>query len=133
MVDNWAIAVNGFARSAKMQSERFAEFLGVGSLVHLGILYQPTCVGLRYGHNAVSLEAFLDSPASIRPLWPAGRHFHSPLGHRPGGFAYQDSLPAWRVAVPPGPSSLHPPSLKRLAVGRECEPVVHRLRLPASA
>lgn len=29
MVDNRAIAINGFARSAKMQSERFAEFLGV--------------------------------------------------------------------------------------------------------
>ena len=91
----------------KLRSE-FAEFLDRGSLVHLGILYQPTCVGLRYGHDTHSLEAFLDSPASIRPLWPAGRHFHSPLGHRPGGFAYQDSLPAWRVALTPGPSSLCP-------------------------
>jgi hypothetical protein len=33
----------------------------------------------------------------------------------------------------PGPSSLYPPSLKRLGAGREFEPVVHRLRLPASA
>ena len=64
---------------------------------------------MRYGHDAHSLEAFLDSPASIRPLWPAGRHFHSPLGHRPGGFACQDSLPAWRVTLTPGPSSLCPP------------------------
>ena len=64
---------------------------------------------MRYGHDAHSLEAFLDSPASIRPLWPAGRHFHSPLGHRSGGFAYQSSLPAWRVTMTPGPSSLCPP------------------------
>ena len=28
----------------------FAEFLNEGSPVHLGILYPPTCVGLRYGH-----------------------------------------------------------------------------------
>jgi hypothetical protein len=36
----------------------FAEFLNEGSPVHLSILYLPTCVGLRYGHNAISLEAF---------------------------------------------------------------------------
>jgi hypothetical protein len=29
----------------------FAEFLNEGSPVHLGILYPPTCVGLRYGHS----------------------------------------------------------------------------------
>jgi hypothetical protein len=28
---------------------QFAEFLDEGSLVHLGMLYLPTCVGLRYG------------------------------------------------------------------------------------
>ena len=28
---------------------QFAEFLDGGSPVHLGLLYQPTCVGLRYG------------------------------------------------------------------------------------
>src|SRR5699024_7794533 len=116
----------------KLRSQ-FAEFLDEGSLVHLGILYQPTCVGLRYGRTAVSLEAFLDSPASIRPLWRVRRHFHSLLGHQPGGFACQVSLPAWRVAPTPGPSSLFPPSLKRLRAGRESEPVVHRLRLPPSA
>jgi hypothetical protein len=49
---------------------QFAEFLDDGSLVHLGMLYQPTCVGLRYGHHLPSLEPFLDSPASIRPAWP---------------------------------------------------------------
>ena len=29
---------------------QFAEFLNQGSLVHLGLLDLPTCVGLRYGH-----------------------------------------------------------------------------------
>ena len=80
---------------------QFAEFLDDGSLVHLGMLYQPTCVGLRYGHHPTSLEPFLASPASIRPVWPAGRPFHSPLGHSPGGFASRNSLPAWRVLQPP--------------------------------
>ena len=28
----------------------FAEFLNQSSLKRLGILYLPTCVGLRYGH-----------------------------------------------------------------------------------
>jgi hypothetical protein len=29
---------------------QFAEFLNQGSLVRLGLLDLPTCVGLRYGH-----------------------------------------------------------------------------------
>ena len=35
-----------------------------GSLVLLGILYPPTCVGLRYGHPVSWLEAFLGSVKS---------------------------------------------------------------------
>ena len=34
---------------AKLTPSCFAEFLGDRYLVRLGILYQPTCVGLRYG------------------------------------------------------------------------------------
>ena len=30
---------------------QFAEFLNQGSLVRLGLLDLPTCVGLRYGHR----------------------------------------------------------------------------------
>jgi hypothetical protein len=33
---------------------QFAEFLNEGSLVHLGLLDLPTCVGVRYGHTLVS-------------------------------------------------------------------------------
>ena len=36
----------------------FAEFLSEGSLVRLGIFYQPTCVGLRYGYIHNSLRGF---------------------------------------------------------------------------
>lgn len=43
----------------------FAEFLNQGSLKRLGILSPPTCVGLRYDHLIISLEAFLGSMGSI--------------------------------------------------------------------
>jgi hypothetical protein len=43
----------------------FAEFLNQGSLKRLGIFSPPTCVGLRYDHLLVSLEAFLGSMGSI--------------------------------------------------------------------
>jgi hypothetical protein len=42
----------------------FAEFLNQGSLKRLGILSLPTCVGLRYDHLIISLEAFLGSMGS---------------------------------------------------------------------
>ena len=48
----------------KVQSH-FAEFLSEGFLARLSILYQPTCVGLRYGQYHLSLEAFLGSVVSI--------------------------------------------------------------------
>ena len=43
----------------------FAEFLNQGSLNRLRILSLPTCVGLRYDHLIISLEAFLVSVGSI--------------------------------------------------------------------
>src|SRR6476619_4103564 len=72
------------------------------------MLYQPTCVGLRYGRATSWLEAFLDSSGSIRAACGAPRAFPSPLGHRPDGFASPDSLTAWRARAP-GPTSLRPP------------------------
>jgi hypothetical protein len=83
------------------------------------MLYQPTCVGLRYGRAVASLDAFLGSSASIRPLWGEPRHFHSALGQRPHGFAYGDSLPPWRVLPPPDLALCVTPSLKRRRAGRE--------------
>ena len=48
---------------------QFAEFLNQSSLERLRILTPPTCVGLRYGHQTDSLEAFLGSmgSTSLRP------------------------------------------------------------------
>ena len=43
----------------------FAEFLNQSSLKRLGILFLPTCVGLRYDHLIISLEDFLGSMGSI--------------------------------------------------------------------
>ena len=59
----------------------FAEFLNQGSLKRLGILSPPTCVGLRYDHLLVSLEAFLGSMGSIT-LCPETRHRFSALNKR---------------------------------------------------
>jgi hypothetical protein len=48
----------------KLQSY-FAEFLKEGSLALLGILYLPTCVGLRYRYLLLmALRAFLGSMTS---------------------------------------------------------------------
>ena len=43
----------------------FAEFLNQGSLKRLRILSLPTCVGLRYDHLNISLEAFLGNMGSV--------------------------------------------------------------------
>jgi hypothetical protein len=43
------------------------------------MFYPPTCVGLRYGHSTLWLEAFLGSMASISLLSPEGESFHSVL------------------------------------------------------
>ena len=50
----------------------FAEFLNQSSPKRLWILSSPTCVGLRYDHLIVSLEAFLGSMGSISLFPQAG-------------------------------------------------------------
>jgi hypothetical protein len=90
---------------------QFAEFLDEGSLVHLGMLYLPTCVGLRYGRRHPWLEAFLGSAGSIPAAWGVPRAFPSPLSHRLHGFAYGSSLPVWRVLPPRDLPLCVPPSL----------------------
>ena len=91
----------------------FAEFLNQGSLTRLRILSSPTCVGLRYGHLASSLEAFLGSlgSTSLRGY---------PLPH------HLSALTRIRICLDPPPTGLYrdiqhpdglpfcvPPSLKR--------------------
>jgi hypothetical protein len=69
----------------------FAEFLNHSYLDRLGILYLTTCVGLGYGPQQHSLEAFLDSMGSpyfasigyASPLTPVIKDRHPDLpGHR---------------------------------------------------
>ena len=60
----------------KLRSQ-YAEFLNERSLIRLGILSLPTCVGLRYGQPANSLEVFLGGMGSAswfgtKPHFPAG-------------------------------------------------------------
>src|SRR4029078_7904190 len=90
---------------------QFAEFLDGGSPVHLGMLYQPTCVGLRYGRTPPWLEAFLGRPGSIRPAWGSPRAFPSPLRSRSSGFPCPTTLQAWRPRgprpTPPRPPFAH--------------------------
>ena len=58
----------------------FAEFLNEGFPAHLRILSPPTCVGLRYGHKVISLEAFLDSVVHLNLTLPEGIVYLSVLG-----------------------------------------------------
>ena len=56
----------------------FAEFLNHSSLDRLGILYLTTCVGLGYGPQQHSLEAFLDSMGSPYFASTATHHLSPP-------------------------------------------------------
>jgi hypothetical protein len=56
----------------------FAEFLNQSSLKRLGILSPPTCVGLRYDHHIISIEAFLGS-VGLTSLCPKTPHRFSAL------------------------------------------------------
>ena len=60
----------------------FAEFLNQGSLKRLRILSLPTCVGLRYDHLTISLEAFLVSMGSISLCPERTPHHISVLNER---------------------------------------------------
>jgi hypothetical protein len=108
---------------------QFAEFLDGGSPVHLGMLYQPTCVGLRYGRTPPWLEAFLGRPGSIRPAWGSPRAFPSPLRSRPSGFPCPVTLQAWRPRGP-GPTSRRPPFAHN---GRRRDGTLHPLSITCAS
>jgi hypothetical protein len=110
----------------------FAEFLSQSSPDRLGILYLPTCVGFGTGTHHTSLEVFLGGRGST-----ARRH-------KPAGITSQVEglrifLKATLHACPWSTNATVrlpfrvTPSLKRWVVALEYEPVVHRLRLSASA
>ena len=140
----------------------FAEFLNHSSLDRLGILYLTTCVGLGYGPQQHSLEAFLGSMGS---LYFASIGYASPLTLHDNRIYLVIGLQActsttihWRSYPPASPHRLpttgsgptlhpqHPPKgtkgLRMVSItglstdapsrAREYQPVVHRLRLSAS-
>ncbi len=88
----------------------FAEFLNQGSLKRLGILSLPTCVGLRYDHLTVSLEAFLGS-VGLASLCPKRTpHRFSALNEGvdlPAPSAYQLEPP---IPTDGWPTLLRPPN-----------------------
>ena len=111
---------------------QLAEFLNESYPAHLSLLSQPTCVGFGYEHRESSLEAFLDSRASMASV----PHGTSPSGL---GSALRFSLqstptPLARDFHHPGPPSFlrHPFSINGLPAGQEYQPAVHRLRPSAS-
>jgi hypothetical protein len=110
----------------------FAEFLSQSSPDRLGILYLPTCVGFGTGTHHNSLEVFLGGRGST-----ARRH--TPAGITSQVKGLRIFLKATLHACPWSTNATVclpfrvTPSLKCWVVALEYEPVVHRLRLSASA
>ena len=91
----------------------FAEFLDHSSLDRLGILYLTTCVGLGYGPQRHSLEAFLDSMGSPYFATTATHHPSPPSSKTAtriylssGPRAYTRTTNAWRDYPPASPHRL---------------------------
>ena len=61
----------------------FAEFLNQSSLKRLGILFLPTCVGLRYGHSINSLRGFSWQHGINHFMSIRSRHHASSLNEDP--------------------------------------------------
>ena len=96
----------------------FAEFLLRGSLEHLRLLASPTCVRLRYGHNAHS-PARLFSAACLRTLCGVRRPLRRRRSASSRGFAYGICLPPCIGNPPPDSSyaSASPLRVKRIHCG----------------
>ena len=110
----------------------FAEFLNNGSPVRLRIFFSSTCVGLRYGHLRTYLAAFLasvDSFASLLYSAPRQRYALRQAYFTACQRFALDALfhpRAW--TIPLCHCLIH-----RVSAVRDSQPVVHHLRLSASA
>ena len=110
----------------------FAEFLNEGSSDRLGILYLPTCVG--FGTGTPHLPRRFSRRHGFRNFAPCGAR-HPVSGLKPA------DLPTGNpTRLPQDDHRLGFLSLPRPAIGgngryvvQEYQPVVHRLRLSASA
>ena len=112
--------------------DHFAEFLNEGSSDRLGILYLPTCVGLVRARSTC-LDAFLGGMAF-------GTSRLTALGIPSQAYWVTDFPITRPTRLPQDDHRLGFPSLPRPAIGgsggdvvQEYQPVVHRLRLAASA
>ncbi len=97
---------------------QFAEFLNQGSLVHLGFLNLPTCVGVRYGHRPSSLAGL--SCLFRRPCVGSPLPVNRPITSRstpPGPFLrwLPTGLDGARLAAQATPQD--PASVERIADG----------------
>ena len=112
--------------------EYIAEFLNESYLEHLSILYQPTCVGLRYGHTHLNLEVISWKPGFISYYQPklisprlSAQNTDFPVSLN--AYHPERGLPTPRFNYPS-------PSLHRtLHMVQEYKPASHRLRLSASS
>src|SRR5262249_49083896 len=110
----------------------FAEFLFEGSSDRLGILYLPTCVGFGTGTSNLprrfswrhGFEDFGLTASASRLRLDGRRIFLSPALR-----GYPRSTIAWVPLASPVPPSVN----SGWDVVQEYQPVVHRLRLSASA
>ena len=106
----------------------FAEFLGRGCPVRLGMLCRPTCVGLRYGRAPVfSARAFLGPPAGTGspkgfPGLAAGRGRPEPRRPLGGRRARASGARCRNVYLPPFGCAWRPPLRTRLTLGGRAFP-----------
>ena len=110
--------------------DQYAEFLNHGSPDRLGMLYPPTCVGFGTGAHGAPRAVFLGG------MGAAPSHWVLRLASRPLRRADFPTLrPTGFHGGVQNPARLPFPVTARINAARavrECPPVAHRLRLPAS-